>query len=52
MKDVIWAIHEIRYWLAKWRAGWHIVRTNAMIRIMQDAVDKQIRLDREEAETE
>lgn len=44
MKDVIWAIHEIRYWLAKWRADWHIARTNAMIRIMQDAYERQKRI--------
>lgn len=48
MKHVIWAIHEIRYLLAKWRAdrhiartNWHISRTNAMIRIMNDACDRQ-----------
>lgn len=51
MKNVIWAIHEICYRLAKWRAdrhisrtNWHIARTNAMIRIMQDACDRQKRI--------
>ena len=41
MKAVIWAIHEMRYWLAKWRADRHIARTNAMIKIMQDAAERQ-----------
>ena len=48
MKNVIWAIHEIRFWLAKRRAywhiartNWHIARTNAMIRIMHEECDRQ-----------
>lgn len=44
MKALIWTIHEIRYWLAKWRADRHIARANAMIRIMQDAAERQKRI--------
>ena len=44
MKTLIWNIHEIRYRLAKWRAGRHIARTDAMIRIMQDAYERQKRI--------
>ena len=41
MKTMIWKIHEIRYRLAKCRAERHIARTNAMLRIMQDAYERQ-----------
>lgn len=44
MKNVIWAIHEIRYRLAKWRASRHIARTDAMIMIMQDEYERQKRI--------
>ena len=39
-----WQIQEIRYRLANWRAGRHIARTNAMIRIMNDVVERQKRI--------
>ena len=44
MKTLIWSIHEIRYWLAKWRADRHVAMANAMIRIMQDAYERQKRI--------
>lgn len=43
-KGLRWQIQEIRYLLAKRRAKKHIVRTNAMIRIMHDATEKQKRI--------
>ena len=44
MNTMIWNIHEIRYRLARWRANRHIARTNAMIRIMRDANERQKRI--------
>ena len=41
---MIWNIHEIRYRLAKWRAERHIARTNAMIRIMNDVIERKKRI--------
>lgn len=43
-KRLRWQIQEIRYRLAIWRANRHIARTNAMIRIMYDAIDRQKRI--------
>ena len=47
-KRLRWQILEIRYRLAKWRAGRHIARTDAMIRIMQNVYERQKILEAEE----
>ena len=43
-KGLRWQIQEIRYRLAKWRASRNIARTDALIKIMQDACEQQTRI--------
>lgn len=47
-----WEYQERRYWRAKRKAEKHIRRTDAWIKIMKDAADKQERICREEDEAE
>lgn len=44
-KGLRWKIQEIRFLLAKWRAERHIARTDAMIMIMNDACERQKRIE-------